>query len=183
MARDIWKSTLTPSTCFWPMVLWYNNSVRTRHSREEETLLRGSRFYCDIAGDFAKTPETGSRTQRQNICFVCPATVVLTGLEPNTTYEVRVAAVNGKGQGEFSHAETFQTLPIRESRRLHRAHRTCGGPVTTFTLVPPRWTKVLLVMWSCFFFCCYVDSNHISVHWNYTVEEKEGNKKYHCLLP
>lgn len=45
---------------------------------------------------------------------LCPATVVLTGLEPNTTYEVRVAAVNGKGQGEFSHTETFQTLPIRE---------------------------------------------------------------------
>lgn len=46
--------------------------------------------------------------------FVSPATVVLTGLEPNTTYEVRVAAVNGKGQGEFSHTETFQTLPIRK---------------------------------------------------------------------
>uniref|UniRef100_A0A674P0H2 Zgc:152904 n=1 Tax=Takifugu rubripes TaxID=31033 RepID=A0A674P0H2_TAKRU len=41
-------------------------------------------------------------------------TVVLMGLEPNTTYEVRVAAVNGKGQGEFSHTEAFQTLPIRE---------------------------------------------------------------------
>ncbi|KAM9830890.1 neural cell adhesion molecule 2-like isoform 5-T7 [Syngnathus typhle] len=41
-------------------------------------------------------------------------TVVLSGLEPNTTYEVRVAAVNGKGQGEFSHMEAFQTLPVRE---------------------------------------------------------------------
>ncbi|KAI1899695.1 hypothetical protein AGOR_G00064420 [Albula goreensis] len=40
--------------------------------------------------------------------------VLLTNLEPNTTYEVRVAAVNGKGQGEFSHTESFQTLPIRE---------------------------------------------------------------------
>uniref|UniRef100_A0AAY4ADD7 Neural cell adhesion molecule 2 n=1 Tax=Denticeps clupeoides TaxID=299321 RepID=A0AAY4ADD7_9TELE len=40
--------------------------------------------------------------------------VVLSNLEPNTTYEVRVAAVNGKGQGEFSHTESFQTLPIRE---------------------------------------------------------------------
>ncbi|XP_073805256.1 neural cell adhesion molecule 2 isoform X3 [Danio rerio] len=40
--------------------------------------------------------------------------VVLTSLEPNTTYEVRVSAVNGKGQGEFSHTESFQTLPIRE---------------------------------------------------------------------
>lgn len=49
-----------------------------------------------------------------NLRRLCPATVVLTGLEPNTTYEVRVAAVNGKGQGEFSHTETFQTLPIRE---------------------------------------------------------------------
>ncbi|KAK2908475.1 hypothetical protein Q8A67_004312 [Cirrhinus molitorella] len=41
-------------------------------------------------------------------------TVVLANLEPNTTYEVRVAAINGKGQGDFSHTETFQTLPIRE---------------------------------------------------------------------
>ncbi|KAF4086885.1 hypothetical protein AMELA_G00089470 [Ameiurus melas] len=40
--------------------------------------------------------------------------VLLTNLEPNTTYEVRVAAVNGKGQGEFSRTESFQTLPIRE---------------------------------------------------------------------
>uniref|UniRef100_A0A8B9LUH0 Neural cell adhesion molecule 2 n=1 Tax=Astyanax mexicanus TaxID=7994 RepID=A0A8B9LUH0_ASTMX len=40
--------------------------------------------------------------------------MLLTNLEPNTTYEVRVAAVNGKGQGEFSRTESFQTLPIRE---------------------------------------------------------------------
>ena len=49
------------------------------------------------------------------MCCPPPATVVLMGLEPNTTYEVRVAAVNGKGQGEFSHTESFQTLPIRKS--------------------------------------------------------------------
>ncbi|XP_031438168.1 neural cell adhesion molecule 2 isoform X1 [Clupea harengus] len=42
------------------------------------------------------------------------STVMLSSLEPNTTYVVRVAAVNGKGQGEYSHTETFQTLPIRE---------------------------------------------------------------------
>lgn len=51
----------------------------------------------------------------EHLSCVPAATVVLTGLEPNTTYEVRVAAVNGKGQGEFSHTETFQTLPIRKS--------------------------------------------------------------------
>ncbi|XP_058885407.1 neural cell adhesion molecule 2 isoform X2 [Acipenser ruthenus] len=40
--------------------------------------------------------------------------VLLTNLEPNTTYDVRVAAVNGKGQGEYSRIESFQTLPVRE---------------------------------------------------------------------
>ncbi|KAH0517717.1 Neural cell adhesion molecule 2 [Microtus ochrogaster] len=40
--------------------------------------------------------------------------VVLSSLEPNTTYEIRVAAVNGKGQGDYSKIEIFQTLPVRE---------------------------------------------------------------------
>ncbi|KAM9319459.1 neural cell adhesion molecule 2 [Gastrophryne carolinensis] len=40
--------------------------------------------------------------------------VVLGNLEANTTYEVKVAAVNGKGLGEYSKAEIFQTLPVRE---------------------------------------------------------------------
>ncbi|KAM9766445.1 neural cell adhesion molecule 2 isoform 2-T2 [Menidia menidia] len=58
--------------------------------------------------------EMGSQDWRDIKSHSVQTTVVLTGLEPNTTYEVRVAAVNGKGQGEFSHMETFQTLPIRE---------------------------------------------------------------------
>uniref|UniRef100_A0A3Q3JWA0 Neural cell adhesion molecule 2 n=1 Tax=Monopterus albus TaxID=43700 RepID=A0A3Q3JWA0_MONAL len=58
--------------------------------------------------------EVGSQDWRDVMSHSVQTTVVLTGLEPNTTYEVRVAAVNGKGQGEFSHTETFQTLPIRE---------------------------------------------------------------------
>ncbi|XP_041834955.1 neural cell adhesion molecule 2-like isoform X4 [Melanotaenia boesemani] len=58
--------------------------------------------------------ELGSQDWRDVKSHSVQTTVVLTGLEPNTTYEVRVAAVNGKGQGEFSHTETFQTLPIRE---------------------------------------------------------------------
>uniref|UniRef100_A0A7M4F657 Neural cell adhesion molecule 2 n=1 Tax=Crocodylus porosus TaxID=8502 RepID=A0A7M4F657_CROPO len=39
---------------------------------------------------------------------------ILSNLEPNTTYEIKVAAVNGKGQGEYSKIEIFQTLPVRE---------------------------------------------------------------------
>ncbi|XP_028997915.1 neural cell adhesion molecule 2-like isoform X1 [Betta splendens] len=58
--------------------------------------------------------EVGLQDWRDVRSHSIQTTVVLTGLEPNTTYEVRVAAVNGKGQGEFSHTETFQTLPIRE---------------------------------------------------------------------
>nr|XP_033799150.1 neural cell adhesion molecule 2 isoform X1 [Geotrypetes seraphini] len=40
--------------------------------------------------------------------------VLLSNLEPNTTYEIKVSAVNGKGQGEYSKTEIFQTLPVRE---------------------------------------------------------------------
>ncbi|XP_040030781.2 neural cell adhesion molecule 2 isoform X6 [Gasterosteus aculeatus] len=58
--------------------------------------------------------EAGSQEWRDVRSHSIQTTVVLTGLEPNTTYEVRVAAVNGKGQGEFSHKENFQTIPIRE---------------------------------------------------------------------
>ncbi|XP_029942351.1 neural cell adhesion molecule 2 [Salarias fasciatus] len=58
--------------------------------------------------------EAGPQDWRELRSHSVHTTVVLTGLEPNTTYEVRVAAVNGKGQGEFSHTESFQTLPIRE---------------------------------------------------------------------
>ncbi|XP_031707637.1 neural cell adhesion molecule 2 isoform X4 [Anarrhichthys ocellatus] len=58
--------------------------------------------------------EVGSQEWKDVKSHSIQTTVVLTGLEPNTTYEVRVAAVNGKGQGEFSHTESFQTIPIRE---------------------------------------------------------------------
>ncbi|XP_035600636.1 neural cell adhesion molecule 2-like isoform X3 [Oncorhynchus keta] len=58
--------------------------------------------------------EVGSQDWRDVKSHGVQTIVLLTGLEPNTTYEVRVAAVNGKGQGEFSHTESFQTLPIRE---------------------------------------------------------------------
>lgn len=44
--------------------------------------------------------------------------VVLSNLEPNTTYEIRVAAVNGKGQGDYSKIEIFQTLPVRKYASL-----------------------------------------------------------------
>ncbi|XP_049634627.1 neural cell adhesion molecule 1 isoform X7 [Suncus etruscus] len=41
-------------------------------------------------------------------------TVTIMGLKPETTYSVRLAALNGKGLGEISAASEFKTQPVRE---------------------------------------------------------------------
>ncbi|KAK1786500.1 hypothetical protein P4O66_017630 [Electrophorus voltai] len=40
--------------------------------------------------------------------------VTITGLKPETSYEVKMSAVNGKGQGESSPSVAFKTEPVRE---------------------------------------------------------------------
>ncbi|KAM6158842.1 neural cell adhesion molecule 1 isoform 22-T22 [Rhynchocyon petersi] len=40
--------------------------------------------------------------------------VTIMGLKPETTYAVRLAALNGKGLGEISAASEFKTQPVRE---------------------------------------------------------------------
>ncbi|XP_064029294.1 neural cell adhesion molecule 1 isoform X7 [Pogoniulus pusillus] len=40
--------------------------------------------------------------------------ITITGLKPETTYSVRLSAVNGKGVGELSLASDFKTQPVRE---------------------------------------------------------------------
>ncbi|XP_015817531.3 neural cell adhesion molecule 1a isoform X10 [Nothobranchius furzeri] len=40
--------------------------------------------------------------------------ITITGLKPETTYEVKMFAINGKGEGESSLASTFKTKPVRE---------------------------------------------------------------------
>lgn len=40
--------------------------------------------------------------------------VTIVGLKPETTYEVRMSAINGKGEGESSAANTFKTEPVRK---------------------------------------------------------------------
>ncbi|XP_076592130.1 neural cell adhesion molecule 1b isoform X13 [Chaetodon auriga] len=39
--------------------------------------------------------------------------VTITGLKPETSYEVKLSAINGKGEGERSPAEFFKTEPVR----------------------------------------------------------------------
>uniref|UniRef100_A0A668UL88 Neural cell adhesion molecule 1a n=1 Tax=Oreochromis aureus TaxID=47969 RepID=A0A668UL88_OREAU len=38
--------------------------------------------------------------------------ITITNLKPETTYEVRMSAINGKGEGESSQASTFKTEPV-----------------------------------------------------------------------
>ncbi|XP_030010027.1 neural cell adhesion molecule 1a isoform X18 [Sphaeramia orbicularis] len=40
--------------------------------------------------------------------------ITISGLKPETDYEVKMSAINGKGEGESSVASTFKTNPIRE---------------------------------------------------------------------
>ncbi|XP_041948372.1 neural cell adhesion molecule 1-like isoform X3 [Alosa sapidissima] len=39
--------------------------------------------------------------------------ITITGLKPETVYELRLSAINGKGQGESSPVETFKTQPVQ----------------------------------------------------------------------
>ncbi|XP_034147925.1 neural cell adhesion molecule 1b isoform X6 [Esox lucius] len=41
--------------------------------------------------------------------------VTITGLKPDTNYEVKMSAINGKGEGETSPAVVFKTEPVRYS--------------------------------------------------------------------
>ncbi|XP_062393485.1 neural cell adhesion molecule 1-like, partial [Sardina pilchardus] len=43
--------------------------------------------------------------------------ITIEDLKPDTVYELRLSAINGKGQGESSSVETFKTQPIREPNR------------------------------------------------------------------
>nr|XP_015193244.1 PREDICTED: neural cell adhesion molecule 1 isoform X14 [Lepisosteus oculatus] len=41
-------------------------------------------------------------------------TIVISGLKPETSYEVRMSAINGKGEGDKSQPTIFKTQPVRE---------------------------------------------------------------------
>lgn len=40
--------------------------------------------------------------------------MIITGLKPETNYEVTLSAINGKGGGESSPAQFFKTEPVRK---------------------------------------------------------------------
>lgn len=64
---------------------------------------------------------------------------VITGLKPETTYEVKMSAINGKGEGESSAATTFKTEPVRKycPRRRRSPCSTLGPPLTSVLFLTP----------------------------------------------
>ncbi|XP_026233321.1 neural cell adhesion molecule 1b isoform X4 [Anabas testudineus] len=55
--------------------------------------------------------------------------VTITGLKPDTSYEVRLSAINGKGEGESSPSEFFKTEPVRNPNppKLEGVHQFKGN--------------------------------------------------------
>lgn len=45
--------------------------------------------------------------------------ITIVGLKPETTYEIKMSAINGKGEGESSPASTFKTEPVRKYCPYH----------------------------------------------------------------
>lgn len=71
--------------------------------------------------------------------------VTVTGLKPETDYEVKMSAINGKGEGENSLAVVFKTEHVREyhillsqERIVPVAQRDC--PLTSSTTSVKSWS-------------------------------------------
>ncbi|KAF7669820.1 hypothetical protein LDENG_00134120 [Lucifuga dentata] len=61
-----------------------------------------------------RTKDQGSWVQRTyEVQAGSLSEVTITGLKPETNYEVKMSAINGKGDGDSSHAEPFKTEPVR----------------------------------------------------------------------
>ncbi|XP_069565845.1 neural cell adhesion molecule 1a isoform X12 [Brachyistius frenatus] len=54
------------------------------------------------------------RSKEYNVEESSVTKITIVGLKPETTYEVKMSAINGKGEGESSQVQTFKTEPVRE---------------------------------------------------------------------
>ncbi|XP_050948263.1 neural cell adhesion molecule 1a isoform X7 [Labeo rohita] len=63
--------------------------------------------------------------------------VTITGLKPETAYEVKISAINGKGEGESSPPESFKTQPVREPN----PPKLEAKPVSTGNEMKVHWIK------------------------------------------
>ncbi|KAA0720098.1 Neural cell adhesion molecule 1 [Triplophysa tibetana] len=66
----------------------------------------------------------------------------LVGLKPETVYEVKVSAINGKGEGESSSPETFKTQPVRSPFKMSPETPTSIPPTTADLTGEPNPPKL-----------------------------------------
>ncbi|XP_067231802.1 neural cell adhesion molecule 1a isoform X15 [Chanodichthys erythropterus] len=63
--------------------------------------------------------------------------ITIVGLKPETTYEVKISAINGKGEGESSAPESFKTQPVREPN----PPKLEAKPLSTGNEMKVHWIK------------------------------------------
>uniref|UniRef100_A0A672MEY4 Neural cell adhesion molecule 1-like n=1 Tax=Sinocyclocheilus grahami TaxID=75366 RepID=A0A672MEY4_SINGR len=63
--------------------------------------------------------------------------ITIVGLKPETTYEVKISAINGKGEGESSPPESFKTQPVREPN----PPKLEAKPLSTDNEMKVHWIK------------------------------------------
>ncbi|XP_032431650.1 neural cell adhesion molecule 1a isoform X11 [Xiphophorus hellerii] len=64
--------------------------------------------------------------------------ITIVGLKPETTYEVKMSAINGKGEGESSRSSTFKTEPVQGEPTSPILEVT---PVKSSNSAKVKWTK------------------------------------------
>uniref|UniRef100_A0A672SN47 Neural cell adhesion molecule 1-like n=1 Tax=Sinocyclocheilus grahami TaxID=75366 RepID=A0A672SN47_SINGR len=82
--------------------------------------------------------------------------ITIVGLKPETTYEVKISAINGKGEGESSPPESFKTQPVRSPFKMSSETPT-SIPPTTADLREPNPPKLEAKPLS--------TGNEMKVHW------------------
>ncbi|XP_067231792.1 neural cell adhesion molecule 1a isoform X5 [Chanodichthys erythropterus] len=82
--------------------------------------------------------------------------ITIVGLKPETTYEVKISAINGKGEGESSAPESFKTQPVRFPFKMSSETPT-SIPPTTADLREPNPPKLEAKPLS--------TGNEMKVHW------------------
>ncbi|KAF4098547.1 neural cell adhesion molecule 1a isoform X4 [Onychostoma macrolepis] len=63
--------------------------------------------------------------------------ITIVGLKPETTYQVKISAINGKGEGESSPPESFKTQPVREPN----PPKLEAKPLSTGNEMKVHWIK------------------------------------------
>ncbi|XP_016084255.1 neural cell adhesion molecule 1a isoform X6 [Sinocyclocheilus grahami] len=64
--------------------------------------------------------------------------ITIVGLKPETTYEVKISAINGKGEGESSPPESFKTQPVQGEPNPPKLE---AKPLSTGNEMKVHWIK------------------------------------------